>query len=392
MWHDDSLMGDHLHSDSGISVRSSSPDRDSPVLRKYPTIHELSHHEDSEDEDCLEEHPTSGYLSKPYAVRSSISHTKDLQPLGEEESDSNPEAYYAPFTPSYLLEKTTQHSNAGTSESRSRNTSVSSTREEIIQRPKPKTRRSRAGYDLLASVLSPRADAVIKPIYRKFDSLNNRILMYLQDEISEMEENLRLLDDAIAQENERLGGRPVSRRAEAKAPSQLQWHRLQLLGKSFAKVEQYSKEPWCHTLALGSVLTDCITDRALTSYSNLTKSLEPASYADTAVYRDWIAERAPIVEQESAFLQTDKDLVAITCQPSKEPASVGNNHSRNLETSVVIVASVLVSTIIIFKIVPHLFARLIVGAVIGMASTCMLSPAVLLHPLRLGEWRKVMAT
>lgn len=68
------------------------------------------------------------------------------------------------------------------------------------------------------------------------------MLLYLQDEIAQMEEELEELDAAISSEDADLGGRgPASRRSEAKMPSQLQWHRMDLMGRTFAKVEQYSK-------------------------------------------------------------------------------------------------------------------------------------------------------
>ena len=57
-----------------------------------------------------------------------------------------------------------------------------------------------------------------------------------------MEEQLKDLDGAIALEEQSNSGRLASRRAEAKLPSRLQWHRLDLLGRSFAKVEQYSEQ------------------------------------------------------------------------------------------------------------------------------------------------------
>lgn len=84
----------------------------------------------------------------------------------------------------------------------------------------------------------------MKPIYRKFETLNHRILLYLQDEICEMEGEIRELDNAIAREDVMLGKTHASRRAEAKLPSQLQWRRLDLLGRSYTKVDQYSEWFW----------------------------------------------------------------------------------------------------------------------------------------------------
>lgn len=107
-----------------------------------------------------------------------------------------------------------------------------------------------AGYELLASKLSsnPRGKDTLIPIYRKFETLNNRILLYLQDEICEIEEDLRKLDEADAQINAVMSAEtghilPTSRRCEAKRPSEIHFRRLELLGRAFLKVGQYSK-PW----------------------------------------------------------------------------------------------------------------------------------------------------
>ena len=114
------------------------------------------------------------------------------------------------------------------------------------ERPGPKA--SATGYEHLASNICAKDDALLKPIYRKFETLNNRMLLFLQDEISEMEEQLKELDDAIAHEEQSNLTRSASRRAEAKLPTQLQWHRLDLLGRTFAKVEQYSEQYVLKTL------------------------------------------------------------------------------------------------------------------------------------------------
>ena len=133
-------------------------------------------------------------------------------------------------------------------------------------------RKSSSGYSLLASSIStwnPSSDAVLRPIYRKFETLNNRILLYLQDEICEMEQDLQELDEAIATEEERMlkGGLPShpgvglgkasrkrrreSRRQECKFPSQLQWARQELMGRLMGKVSQYSMSfPLCFALFL----------------------------------------------------------------------------------------------------------------------------------------------
>jgi len=109
------------------------------------------------------------------------------------------------------------------------------------------------GYELLASRLSYSRDAEergerIRPMYRKFEALNHRLLLHLQDEISELEEQLHRLDNADTQSRrtERFIV-PASRRAAAQAGGELQWHKMDILGKIGYKLGQYSMPlpfPW----------------------------------------------------------------------------------------------------------------------------------------------------
>lgn len=94
---------------------------------------------------------------------------------------------------------------------------------------------------------------VLKPIYRRFESLNHRLLLHLQDELAELEEQLHRLDTADTQTRRSVGGgsgsgpaatggiMPASRRAEFLGGGELQWHRTDILGKIGYKLGQYSK-------------------------------------------------------------------------------------------------------------------------------------------------------
>jgi hypothetical protein len=81
-------------------------------------------------------------------------------------------------------------------------------------------------------------------MYRKFEQLNHRILLHLQDEISELEEELRYLDECIAQMSPvSKEGRPqpASRRVESRQGGELHWRRTNLLGRIYLKLGQYSE-------------------------------------------------------------------------------------------------------------------------------------------------------
>lgn len=349
VWRKETTREGSLHSDSGISVRSSSPERDSPVPRqRYPPVRRASS-------------STGNVVNPPHASHHALStYPRDWSTSGNHLE--HPEAYYASTRP--VVTQTMLRTRIPPPEKYGQHTRqlVRGASHPQIPPAKPK----KPGYDTLAAAIDSRGDAFLKPIYRKFETLNNRILLYLQDEICELEGELRELDNAIAREDGMLGKTHASRRAEAKLPTQLQWRRLDLIGRSYTKVEQYN--------------------RALSSYSNLTKSLDPASEADIKTYQEWIAEHAPVVEQESAFLQSEADL--ITVSPAKRPStSLMQSHPRGeLEAPVIMVAFVLVSTIIVFKVVPQIMARLVISAVVGVASLCTLSPSVLSDLKSIRNW------
>ena len=227
-----------LHSDSGISVRSSSPDQSSPIMQhKLPTVF---------DEPGIEQDPQDSYRMERYGFQLTPDPASNRNPASihkhwpslETNQSQCPEAYYAPSPP--MLAQTAHDAGVELSEMSPRipYQLVRGTSHQERSRPKAST----TGYEFLASNIHSKNDALLKPIYRKFEMLNNRMLLFLQDEISEMEDQLKELDDAIAHEEQSSAGRSASRRAEAKLPSQLQWHRLDLLGRSFAKIEQYSEK------------------------------------------------------------------------------------------------------------------------------------------------------
>lgn len=86
------------------------------------------------------------------------------------------------------------------------------------------------------------AEPTIQPIYRRFKAMNHRLLLHLQDELSELEEQLHRLDTADTQ-TRRLQNRilPASRRAEALAGGELQSHKTEILAKIGFKLGQYSE-------------------------------------------------------------------------------------------------------------------------------------------------------
>ena len=235
-WDDGQVLAPSHYSDSGISVRSSSPERDSPVMRhKFPSHRAYRKTLKGDIMDHSQSPLVSTYISRSASSRSSNASSFDV--------DVSPEAYYS-TDPRYEG----QHIRTGPPDEYVPPHQGSNANQTLggggtLQKQSHKTSEElkRSGYDLLACNISSHDPTKLKPIYRKFESLHNRMLLHLQDEISELEVDLQSIDKLIADDARFSGLKKASRRAEAKMPSQLQWHRMQIMGQIFVKLEQYSK-------------------------------------------------------------------------------------------------------------------------------------------------------
>jgi len=220
------------------------------------------------------------------------------------------------------------------------------------------TRTTVAGYELLASKLSEpakgskavRKNANIMPMYRKFEYLNHRVLLHLQDEICELEEELRDLDECIIQmspKDEAGQAYPASRRGDALYGHELHHKRTELLGRIFQKLGQYNQ--------------------AFASFNNLVKDVDPASPADISAYRAWLDKRVPIDQTECRFLDRKHDLLAVSRRSSlatTAPSRVSPGRAGTQSAAVWLPLGLLLP-LLAFAIVPSLLGRLIVIALIG---------------------------
>ncbi|KAF2455397.1 hypothetical protein BDY21DRAFT_75331 [Lineolata rhizophorae] len=167
-------------------------------------------------------------------------------------------------------------------------------------RPPDLSKTTLAGYELLATELSKcddpesTAEHSFQPLYRKFETLNHRVLLHLQEEITELEEELRVLDECIAQlaQTDEEGNLvPASRRRDARCGGELQYRRTDLLGRIFIKLGQYNQ--------------------ALASYSNMVRNCTPARADDVRAYQEWMATHRPVDPAEARFLDRDGDLMSV---------------------------------------------------------------------------------
>jgi len=222
-----------VNSDSGMSMLSASPVEESTVLGYRGRFQKF-------DEDTTTTSRTkvvSGLITTavPETPTAHMNHipSMDLRLMEE------PEAYYG--SPPYVHPPTPRTATVRNPQPGLQQwwqpSPYQSSPGSVPPPAKARAQVGKYGYDLLASAIDSRDRRFLRPIYRKFETLNNRILLYLQDEIAEMEDALKRLDEAITQEE---GRESTLRRSDAMYPSQLKWHRQELMCRIVVKVEQYS--------------------------------------------------------------------------------------------------------------------------------------------------------
>lgn len=207
-------------------------------------------------------------------------------------------------------------------------------------------------------------------MYRRFEALNHRILLHLQDELCELEEQLRRLDTADThsrhvRDNSGKDTRivPASRRhSAAYSGPQLEWHKTDLLGRIGFKLSQYNQ--------------------ALASF-HATDVLAPPQPEDVNAYRTYLSSEHPIAEQETHFLDPTDDLVSVrgdkTTKPTSDPPSnPSTSPSANFSShphidisasfsSIATASAIAVLVpILTFPIIPGFFGRMTVVILIAL--------------------------
>ncbi|KAF8541073.1 hypothetical protein BDD12DRAFT_979887 [Trichophaea hybrida] len=142
------------------------------------------------------------------------------------------------------------------------------------------------GYPLVAKTIATSPNL---QVYRRFSTLNHRVLLHMQDEISELSS---MLDAFDAQAESAV----KNRRGMTRTPHGER--RLQILTTVACKIGQYNQ--------------------AVKAYQD-TLSIPPATSADTASFRTWLAENNPLVPEESTFLDEESDLMSLGRLSSLSP-------------------------------------------------------------------------
>ncbi|KAF2174133.1 hypothetical protein M409DRAFT_62270 [Zasmidium cellare ATCC 36951] len=202
---------------------------------------------------------------------------------------------------------------------------------------------------MLAVELSNESSPV-KPLYRKFEFLNHRILLHLQDELSELEEQLRTVDEIIAQMEPlpSTGQKrpPASRRGDAFSGSEIHHQRTALLGRIFLKTEQYN--------------------RALSSFQSIAKDARPAEKENVETYKEYMKTKFPIHEIETRFLHHNADLIALGHTPTQQAVPQPGLPFQTAALTSLPIALML--PLLLFALIPSLAGRLVVTALIGVGA------------------------
>lgn len=232
------------------------------------------------------------------------------------------------------------------------------------------SKRTLAGYEQLAVELS-NDESPVKPIYRKFEHLNHRILLHLQDELSEMEEQLRTLDEIIAQmEPQPQSGQqrpPASRRGDAFSGSEIHHQRTALLGRIFLKTEQYN--------------------RALSSFRSIAKDAEPAGQEQVSTYREYLNSKTPIHEVETRFLaqRNEADLISLH-QQAKPDHQDRNDTITTKHAALTCLPVALMLPLLLFAVIPSFAGRLVVTALIAVGVFMVAATTRVWECLEAREW------
>jgi hypothetical protein len=231
------------------------------------------------------------------------------------------------------------------------------------------------GYEALASKLSNHGtkSSSTKPIYRKFERLNHRLLLHLQDELAELEEQLHMIDNADTQSRSRFDANsteirivPASRRASAHAGGELEWHKIDLINKISFKLGQYNQ--------------------ALTSFNKLSQELDSPDVEAVKKYRHYLQSEKPVSENETRFLDAAGDLVALGRKPRAseverlelvQPRKVhfgadvpqkSRSPSSYLRIIAVAVAAAVLIPILTFAVIPGFLGRMTVVMLVAMGT------------------------
>ncbi|RBR22987.1 uncharacterized protein FIESC28_04285 [Fusarium coffeatum] len=177
-------------------------------------------------------------------------------------------------------------------------TAYSETQEDMAAEDEDLPLEALNGYAAIAARISGQCDPRLRPLYRRFDWLNHRTLLYFQDQLVMYEEELIRLDSITTVNG---GPKPVSVREERASNYEVYRSRHRLIDKIESILRRYR-----HLVA---------------SLEDMQKLPTPTSN-DVQAYRKFLENRKILVDNESEFIYAS-DLVALT---QKTRTAHGGDH------------------------------------------------------------------
>ncbi|PHH71296.1 hypothetical protein CDD80_5371 [Ophiocordyceps camponoti-rufipedis] len=151
-----------------------------------------------------------------------------------------------------------------------------------------------SGYQLLAAKLvGGLGGRPVTPMYRRFEALNHRLLLYMQADLVELEKELQVLDSRDTMERG-YGILPASRRQERWSHSQLAQQRTEVLGQIGYKLSQYNK---------------------VMASARKTQDMAIPSLHEIVEYKTYLAANRLLADEETSFLDAPDDLVCLVKEP-----------------------------------------------------------------------------
>ncbi|QQK46944.1 hypothetical protein Pdw03_1842 [Penicillium digitatum] len=188
------------------------------------------------------------------------------------------------------------------------------------------------------------------PLYRRFETINHRVLLHLQDEISQMEEDLQTLDEYEEMHRVNMAEQdgtkplPASRRrdAQSQAYSSLHYRHMDLMKALIQKTGQYNN--------------------ALSAYRKVLQTLPQASEQEITSYRSWMRDHKPVAGVETQFQIHDADLVSLA------PQKAASATVAPVYTAIIIASGALLLPLLAFSLIVEFSGRLVVVTVVGGAA------------------------
>ncbi len=177
-----------------------------------------------------------------------------------------------------------------------------------IPSPQPQPPPKHRGYPALANFIGSDKDFFI---FRKFNVLSARSLLFLQDELSELEEQLNSIDIA---ESGRGDPRDLWNLSSRREDENLE--RKKLMGVLSVKIKEY--RVWCpKTNFFQWFSTNHNIEEALQSQAR-TLALEKVPDLTVESVSNWLDNMKSVVEPESHFLDDKDDLVSLSGEHSSK--------------------------------------------------------------------------